>query len=282
MFEDKTFYDFLKNKDFTGAVRYMHECVPDYLCKWYALNAYDSISDEETKKRKESDELRFTSLENKQNWFDSRINQNDPFDMAVYEVDYEKLKKEGHEDMIPAYEMVVNLLRNSLLLCSFCDLDVNHLPMWANYANGHQGYCIKYRITKKSLFYKMLYEPEVIKLNHLIAEVIHDANLAFDQKRPTPNTFNYRDMLFLLNNCKHKSWDYEHEYRCLYPILEGELKGRNVLNEQIGVEPVALYIGKDCNPDNRDRLIQIVHDVLKCKVYVCKISKTDFLSFEEC
>ncbi len=97
MFEDKIFYDFLKNKNFTGAVGYMHQCVPDYLCKWYALNVYENISDLEAKKRRESDELRFTSLANKQNWFDSRFKQNDPFDMALYEVDYEKLKEEGHD-----------------------------------------------------------------------------------------------------------------------------------------------------------------------------------------
>lgn len=282
-FDKDEFFRILGKDNFSEALQYTHNCVPDFLCKWYVLQDYKSEENAEViQKKKEQDELRFKSLTNYQNWFDTRFNQNDPFDMFLYNLDYDRLHEECPEDMIPVYESVIDLLRNSLLLCSFCDLDVLHLPMWANYANGHHGYCIKYRVIKKNCFYKMLYEPKMIKVKSFMDMIIHDAATVAEQKHETADTSKLRDAFYLLNNCKHDSWEYENEYRCLYPVLEGELKGQNVLNEQIGVEPVALYIGKDCDPDNRDRLIQIAHDVLKCKVYVCKISKTDFLSFEEC
>lgn len=271
MFEDKLFYDFLTDMNFTGALDYMHKCVPDYLCKWYSLDSSNQ----------EHNNLRFTSLSKNQNWFDTRFNQNDPFDMALYEIDYDELKKNGLEDTY-LFEHVINLLRNSLLLCSFCDSEINNLPMWANYANGHQGYCIRYKVTDKKRFFKILYEPKIIKVNRLIAEIIHDANVVLEQKKLTENTYNLRDMFFLINNCKHKSWEYENEYRCLYPIIEGELKGQNVSNSDIGIQPVEIYIGMNCSDENKERLKRIAHDVFHCDVYVCKISKTDFLVFDEC
>lgn len=281
-FDKDHFLSLLENHKFSDALKYTHDCVPDHLYKWYALNSYNDISEEEAHRRKESDELRFKSLVNQQNWFDTRFKQNDPFDMALYELDYDKLKEKGLENYIEIYENVINLLRDNILLCSFCDSEINNLPMWANYANAHQGYCIKYRILNKKIFFKILYEPKIIKVYHFIFELVHDAVVSYDQKHLTNNTANLRDMLYLLNNCKHKSWEYENEYRCLYPIIDGEMKGQNVSNATIGVEPVEIYIGINCSDENKERLIQLAHNVLNCKVNMCKLSKTKFLDFEEC
>ena len=104
-FDKDEFFRILGKDNFSEALQYTHNCVPDFLCKWYVLQDYKSEENAEViQKKKEQDELRFKSLTNYQNWFDTRFNQNDPFDMFLYNLDYDRLHEECPEDMIPVYE----------------------------------------------------------------------------------------------------------------------------------------------------------------------------------
>lgn len=284
MFQQRFFDALIKAGRITDALNYIHDCVPEYLCKWYSLqdDSQEGICEHEQEKRKSKNAKRFKSLSNSENWFDTRFNQNDPFDMQLYDLDYDRIKKEKMEEFIPVYEEVLNMLRDSLLLCSFCDSEINNLPMWANYSNNHQGYCVKYKVNNKKLFYKICYTPTIAMANDLINAVVHDANIVHEQKKPTKETDELRAAFLIVNNCKHDSWKSENEYRCLYPITNEKLKGRNVSNNIIGLVPEEIYIGLNCSEKNKKELIRIAHEKIHCRVFVCKKSRTDFLTFEEC
>lgn len=267
MFNNKVFFDYLLNDDVNGAMKYAEQNVPDYLYKFYSL----SDSDEELNQKK------LETLKSNSNWFDLACNQNDPLDMKMAYID--ETNKKVCENAVDVAKTLLNDIIDSLVICSFIDSNEKNLQMWANYANNHQGYCIKYKIDNKKAFFKIMYEDNRIPILSIPLNLYNEMEKSDKQKSETKLLEKYRYLFILLLNIKHSSWSNEKEYRLIYPKEKDG--GSNLNNEIIGIKPVEMYLGLKCSDKNKSILKSIAENNLNCKCYDSFISNTKILDFKE-
>ena len=268
IFDMKHYLKLLEDRN-VEAIAYFIECVPDYLIKFYSLS--DDAS---------SNEKRFKKLRSNANWFDIPEHQNDPFDMKMAYVDEEIAKEKGAcDEAVMTAKSLLNGLQNGFALCSFIDTDVNNLPMWAFYANNHQGYCVRYKINKKELVFRVLYEPERIGTLGVLLQLYAAMKASDEQKAETKELQLYRHCLFNLINCKHISWKSEKEFRIIFPVEKR--CGLNIRNEATGLELTDVYMGINCSTENQERLKEICQKSLHCRLHKGYVSQTKFLEFQE-
>lgn len=265
MFENKVFFGYIAAHDVEKAMKYAEENVPDYLYKYY------SLTDNEDLNKKKLDNLR----ENK-NWFDSPINQNDPLDSMMACVDKSK-EEEGHIDTI---EYMLNKLRESHLICSFSEAGVEQLPMWAFYANEHRGFCVKYKVFKKKIVWRILYEENRMPVYTIPLHLIEEMEKSEKLGHETEDLIHYRYLTFLLLSTKHISWSAEREFRIIYPAGE-DAKGQNIDNKLIGLAVDDVYIGYKCSDEHQAIITDICKNELKCTCWKAGVSETKILDFYE-
>lgn len=269
MFDMKHYLKLLEDKNGDEAIAYFVESVPDYLIKFYSLS-----------NDADSNEKRFKTLASNANWFDIAEHQNDPFDMKMAYVDEEIAKKKGAcEEAVITAKNLLDRMQKGFALCSFIDTDINNLPMWAFYANNHQGYCVKYKVNKKELVFRIFYESERIGILGILLQ-LYAAMKASDEKNcETKELQLYRHCLFNLINCKHISWKNENEFRIIVPVEKQ--CGLNIQNEAIGIEPTDVYLGINCSINNQERLVKICKNNLHCRLHKGFVSQTKFLEFQD-
>lgn len=267
MFNNKVFFDYLLNDDVNEAMKYAEQNVPDYLYKFYSL----SDSDEELNQKK------LETLKSNSNWFDLACNQNDPLDMKMAYID--ETNKRVSENAVDVAKTLLNDIIDSLVICSFSDSNEKNLQMWANYANNHQGYCIKYRIDNKKAFFKIMYEDNRIPTLSIPLNLYNEM-CKVDKGNIEIEALNkYRYYFVLLLNIKQSCWSNEKEYRLIYPKEKDG--GSNLNNEMIGIKPVEMYLGLKCSDENKSKLKSIAEDDLNCKCYEAFISTIKDLDFKE-
>lgn len=266
MFNNKVFFDYLLN-DVNGAMKYAEQNVPDYLYKFYSL----SDSDEELNQKK------LETLKSNSNWFELACNQNDPLDMRMAYID--DANKKASKNAVDIAKTLLNDIIDSLVICSFIDSNEKNLQMWANYANNHQGYCIKYRIDNKKAFFKIMYEDNKIPTLSIPLNLYNEMCKADKGNIEIEVLNKYRYYFLLLLNIKQSSWSNEKEYRLIYPKEKDG--GCNLNNEMIGIKPVAMYLGLKCSDENKSKLKSIAEDSLNCKCYEAFNSATENLGFKE-
>lgn len=83
-----------------------------------------------------------------------------------------------------------------------------------------------------------------------------------------------QDMYFI----KHNSWDYENEFRIIYPVedLDEKEHGRNSPVSDVSLSVEAIYAGCNCAAEHKMRLKQIA-DTLNVSYFECKPGSTDFI-----
>lgn len=247
--------------DFLEAHNYISSFVPDYIYKYYSL--FDD---------KEKDEQRLCSLREGSNWFAESSEQNDPFDMKQAYFDEEGFSKEDVDEV----NHILNHFQNHTLLCSFTGCNEYTLPMWATYANSHKGYCIRYKVEDKKRFFMVFYENNRISIGSLAKRLVE-----LNRKRIEYNNvvnYYYVYIILLLLSMKHTSWKHENEFRLMMPSEES---GKNIPMKCFNITPTDLYIGLYCSSENKEKIIDICREKLKCNVYQAKKSKKTFLEFEK-
>lgn len=268
-FDQNTFINLLNITDGNAqpAIDYMAACVPDHLYKFY------SLSDGSIETLKELDYKKISTLENNSNWFDLPSKQNDPLDMKMAYIDTSKLSQQTAVILSKAVDEIFN----NLCLCSFIDSFPENLPMWAFYSNNYKGYCIKYRIEKKALFQKVLYEDNRMPIasipSHFVDEAIQSSKLGYE----TEGLKWYRYILTVLFSTKHSSWKAENEYRIWYPADHGY--GTNVSNKDLGIVPEDVFLGKDCLNCYKEKIIAICQNNLHCRCWNTGISERKILDY---
>jgi len=75
----------------------------------------------------------------------------------------------------------------------------------------------------------------------------------------------YFNIIYHMTIMKHKSWEYEKEYRAIYFNLTGEKSGNPVRLVDLGLEVAKIYVGADCAVENRQRLVHIATK-LNCEI----------------
>ena len=268
-FSEQKLFRYIHQGEIEQAVLYVAEHIPDYLYKYYSLSG---------DVHNELDEKKINSLKSNNSWFDLAKNQNDPLDMKMAYVS-DELHPEATDGQIDAAKMLMDSLANSMLLCSFLGSDQFNLPMWFAYANNHKGYCVKYKVNKKQVVWKVLYNDYRVPVLSIPLNLMHEMDKSIKDGEETELLEKYRYITFLILNTKHSSWKYENEYRILYPNENGV--GMNVSNELLGLTPSEFFIGLNCIDDHKKVLNDICKNNLNCRCFQAYTSQTKILDFIE-
>lgn len=131
------------------------------------------------------------TLLNREVFFSSYFNLNDPFEFTPFVTDKEfsqnKLNKE--------------LLINNAYISSF-STNKKSLLMWSHYARNHKGYCLVYKVNSTNNLFQVIYKKDRLKENI-------NCNLNFKSEENIKNLSTYL-------RTKPKEWRYEKEYRLIY------------------------------------------------------------------
>jgi hypothetical protein len=105
--------------------------IPDTLYKYYSLTTDVQLNEQKIKTLRQG------------NIYVSDIKDfNDPFDGKAYYYNADELKK--YERLSDCDGKLIDDFTTFTKATSFTENGVNCMPMWAHYANNHQGFCVSY------------------------------------------------------------------------------------------------------------------------------------------
>ena len=211
-------------------------------------------------------------------WLSDFKKFNDPFEAKNFYTNIHKLKQCGYDDKdIEKIKFAQNLIENFYKATSFSTHLNDCMPMWAHYANNYKGYCVEYEVLNTRCIFPVFYE-NIRNESTIFARILHD--LYQCGKNPTAenqNTIIQESLILELSYCvKHKSWNYENEYRVLIPE-------RNNLKscDELGLKPIKIYAGLNTIPAHIDRLQKISLQLGLGNIAHCKISEKEYqIDFE--
>ncbi|MEI6639989.1 MAG: DUF2971 domain-containing protein [Chlorobium sp.] len=130
-------------------------------------------------------------------------------------------------------------------LCSFSERN-DSIVMWAHYASDHKGFCIEYDLEKipctdyrRRLLYPVIYSDQIFDATELFMKEKEDKIL---------NILRWH----LAALVKSRYWDYEKEWRLVFPHEECDSERTYVMGK-----PKMVYFGKDIPLDDEDQLTEI-------------------------
>lgn len=274
-FSKTRYIQLLEQRQIEAALEYRASFTPDYLYKFFWL---DEIRDEDSEQKLvESNNKKFTTLENNQLWFALPEYQNDPYEFAGMYLDKDKLISYGfkREDI----EGIEQMIRNIPMCCFVANSSAN-LPMWAHYANNHRGYCVKYKANNKDAVRRIMYEPNRIPVATIFAEFITAAKKYDEGIGPAQDVQFFATVLQEMMFIKHSSWMAEKEYRIVHPTDKRIEKGTYVGVAEVGLEVSEIICGYKCASDHIERLNQIASSLnVPCRK--CTLSETEFTVYSE-
>ena len=249
------------------AKQYREACIPDTLYKFMSLTKDNCLN------RKKLQTIKSDCL-----WAAPAEDQNDPYEFIGVYLNKAELQKSGISEKDT--ERYMQRFRSLFCLAAFTSEMVENLPMWAHYSNNHKGFCIKYVVESKKYMRNVLYEPKRIPIANIFLNYITAERLAERDPTMKAKAEHYALILQDLYFVKHRSWEYEHEYRIIYPWETAPgLKGLRISNKDAGIRIDTIYSGYQCSDIHKDKLRSIA-SMLKVDYKECKISDTSFAVFE--
>lgn len=272
-FNISQYMQFLKEQKISEAEEYRAFFTPNYLYKFY------SLSEEEGDQFEKRNEERFSTLERNQLWFSHPRFLNDPYEYRGMYLDKQTLYSYGFsEEVLSAVEQEIY----NTPVCCFVSNGCDNLPMWANYANNHQGYCVKYKVNNKFAAKGVIYEPKRIPIAKLFADFAQAARNCEkrmgDEKEVKVYATILREMVYI----KHESWSSEREFRIalFQKSVSASEKGINVNIDDLGLECVEIIAGYNCSISHVKCLTKIAESLsVPCKK--CRLSEVDFTVYDE-
>ncbi len=223
--------------------------IPDTLYKYYSLT-----NDEDLNKKK------FSTLKNKQIYMSDIKDFNDPFDGKAFFYNPKELV--GIQRLTPHNGRVIDDFTVFNKGTALTENKTSCMPMWAHYANNHHGYCVAYdmenpnNLALSACTFPVQYTDQRLditsymkKFTGMVSSEI-DKQVAQGQKQIVISDLSLIYMAQYLSNIKHSTWQYEKEFRCTMGAIS---KGM----PYIDAVPKAIYIGMNCNKQNRKKLITI-------------------------
>lgn len=250
--------DYLQYIDHVGARQYeeatklKNSHIPDVLYKYYCLDDDGRLN-----------ESKLCYLEKNQIFLSDFQTFNDPFEGKILIFDESKLELKGWDiDLIEEY---VDGFVNQWKVTCMTNTDEQNMPMWAYYANNHQGFCVKYELNEnqKDFIYPAIYVKERLYANGIVTNMINETvKLKKGNKQPTKDYNMSTQLIFLSMAAKHISWETEKEYRVIHR------------EDKFPAQPNEIFIGIHCKDEYRKRLIQIgKQSGNHCKIYQMKIAR---------
>ncbi|MED1489730.1 DUF2971 domain-containing protein [Bacillus smithii] len=241
------------------AMKYKDIFVPKVLYKYYPFfdNRYVNFEKE--------NQVRLDSLRNNEIWVSSYKKFNDPFEFKMLTLDRERLESINWK--IEYLEKVLEeFKKRTLISCFSCEVE-NNMPLWAHYASNHSGYCVKYTVTNPRNIFPVFYEPVRTKAAVIPSTIVSEMFKSFNQnlKEPTYNFYKFFSYYYMSFCCKHLFWEYENEFRLLYPCID-PVDGLSVSLEKVGLKVAGIYIGFKSDNNFKQNLISIGRE-LDCDVF---------------
>lgn len=239
---------------FQEAVNYKGTQIPTRLVKYYSLNDNESVN---------KSKIRY--LKEQRIFLSSFSGFNDPFEGKFFRFDKDKLESGGwSKDMVTYY---YNSVTEGFRCTCLSDTDENNMPMWAYYANNHQGFCVEYLLCdiQKKYIFPVTYEPERVSANSITTNLLYEYMKMKEEDRDYTDTSAdanvYLQMLILSMAANHKSWKHEKEYRIISYWADSP------------VIPTRIYIGLNCKEEYKKELIEVAKSIKICKVYQMEIDE---------
>jgi len=253
------FREIFENKGFLEAIKYKDNFIPKSLFKYY------SLFDENYTNYREKNKLKLNSIIENKLWCSNYNYFNDPFEFKMIALDKEKLNEANWD--VEYIEKFLDQFKERTIVSCFCSEVDNNMPMWAHYANNHQGFCVKYSILNPRTIFPVQYEPKRSKCAVIPTMIISEIMKAYDKKlrQPTEKFYEYFTYLYMSFCCKHDFWKYENEFRLLYQNID-VVDGKNISLSEVGLKIEAIYIGYKCESSYKKELMDIA-SCLGCEVY---------------
>ncbi|AQR98149.1 DUF2971 domain-containing protein [Clostridium saccharoperbutylacetonicum] len=256
------YLELMEQKKFNEADEYRISNIPKTLFKFMYIS---DVPDCKEKCEIESfNDIKINSIENKEFWMSTRDNLNDPFELKSLYIEEEKIKQYNYP--LEIIQELIKSYREEVLIGCFTTNLANNMPMWAHYANNHKGFCLEYNIHKPKFFFPISYEGERAPANVVYMNYINLATKSY-KKTITDEEIKdfklYQSLIFHSTIIKHSSWEYENEYRLLFPkseanrVVHVNKNGGLIPNSVLGIEIKSIYIGMSCNEMYKDKLIGI-------------------------
>lgn len=251
-----------------NAVLDAQENIPDILYRFYSLSSEPSQSVQDL------NESKFDALKKNEIWMSAPVALNDPFELATLYIDYGK----GYpKEICDYFSDKLNECRKNVRIASFSENDFSSMLMWAYYANNHQGFCVEYKVQKKTYIQKVTY---LSKRYGLINSVIR----YFWEEMNQQERREFEELLSITNRTKGIEWQNEREFRVI--LSADEIRqisdvGGLVSLESVGLIPMRIILGMKCSESHKRRLMGI-GKTLGCPVASATMSNNEYKMVVKC
>lgn len=246
----------VKNEVFKAIFQVTRMYIPDILFKYFSLT--DNIN---------LNEQKLLTLQQQQIFMSEAKYLNDPFDNKAYYYDPKTLKK--YERLAEHDGRIIDDFSLFSKVTSLTANNVNSMPMWAHYSNNHAGFCVSYDMKSNTQLsgctFPIQYVDQRIDVTSLMDKIAQDifqeikCQSAEGKKEILLDDLSPVFLISLFGNLKHISWSYENEFRCTI--------GATAPNAPyVSACPNAIYVGLNCLPTYKDRLIRIA-EILHIPIY---------------
>lgn len=238
--------------------------IPHTLYKFYSLSNDHRLN-----------KMKFATLKDRKIFMSNIKDFNDPFDGKSFFYNPEGLKdinflaahKGRFIDDFTSFHKGTALTEN----------DTSCMPMWAHYANNHQGFCVSYDMQEpsnlglSSCTFPIQYTNQRLDITSLMKKYANMVSSEVDKqtargiKKVLIKDLSLVYVAQYLCNIKHSTWSYEKEFRC---TMGATAKGMPFVD----AIPKAIYIGMNCHDKNREKLIKIAK-ILSVPIYQMKFNE---------
>ena len=227
--------------------------IPDTLYKFYSLNDDNELN-----------EKKFSTLQNKQIFMSDIKDFNDPFDGKAFFYDPKQLANIKRLQHIKG--RIIEDFTTFHKGTALTENDTSCMPMWAHYSNNHQGFCVAYDMKNPAntalsgCTFPIQYTDERLDITSFMKNYANGVSSEIDKQMAQGiKTIVINDLSLIyvaqyLCNIKHSTWQYEKEFRCT--------NGANAKGmPYIDAVPKAIYIGMNCQEQNKNKLIEIARSL---------------------
>lgn len=238
--------------------------IPDILYKFYSLTDDRNLN-----------KVKLSTLRNMQIFVSDIQDFNDPFDGKAFF--YKPSELSDIKRLAPFHGQLIDDFTVFIKGTALTENDTNCMPMWAHYANNHQGFCVSYDMKNpvnnllSACTFPIQYTDQRLDITTFIKKYAEmflsetDRHIAQGEKKIEITDLSIVYMALYLFNIKQSTWQYEKEFRC---TIGATAKGK----PYIDALPNAIYIGMKCCESNRKELISIAQE-LSIPIYQMKLDE---------
>lgn len=239
--DNEIFLQMLIDSKVDEALAYKNKFIPKKLYKYYPL--FDS----DKSNYKEENKSRLSVIMNDEIWLSKFSDLNDPFESkALIHNNLLNNKDVGSLDVI------LKIINSEYRVSSFTTHLYDSMPMWAHYANNHKGFCVEFEIGLPDFIYPVIYQEKKAYTEQMLKVLSKiKQNNCNDKELIRSNIYMIISSLCI----KHKSWEYENEFRllatCKHYIEETSKPIDNIFSCcEFGILARHFYAGLNCSDEN--------------------------------